>query len=214
MGLAPRARPGGRPVCGLVWLSEARSVPGAGNGVRGDRAPEGAPPAPTRPALPERQLQKTGQGRTELLGSWKGLRDSQLSHLLQRRPKEQARSAAHIQVGTRLQSPICRQPRNFTRGFLASLQVGFVEGACYGTEYRVQTQVGLLAAGKSVLERQVMVGKERSFYSVSRQLGSWWTNVSKTIFSLQAKPEGFRGEGKGGRGEKGAACWRSRCPGA
>lgn len=39
---------------------------------------------------------------------------------------------------------------------------------------------------------------------MSQQLGSWWTDVSKTIFSVQAKPEGFRQ--KEGRGEKGAAC--------
>ena len=34
-------------------------------------------------------------------------------------------------------------------------------------------------------------------------VGRWWTNVPKTIFSVQVKTEGFKGEGMGNWGGRG-----------
>ena len=46
-----------------------------------------------------------------------------------------------------------------------------------------------------------MVGKEGGFIQETSDPGRWWTNLPKTIFPLQAKPEGFKGENRG-EGEK------------
>lgn len=45
------------------------TLSGAGKGVQRDRGTGGSSTAQNRPGLPKRHLQKTGQGRTELLGS-------------------------------------------------------------------------------------------------------------------------------------------------
>lgn len=54
------------------------------------------------------------------------------------------------------------------------------------------------ATQKSVLGRQVRVGKGSCFIEAAGNLGRWWTNISKTIFPIQVKLESWRGlrEGK------------------
>lgn len=72
---------------------------------------------------------------------------------------------------------------------------------CYWTENQFWTQVRLLEARERVLETQAMVGKEVCFIQETSGPGRWWTNLPKTIFPFQAKPEGFKGENRG-EGEK------------
>lgn len=70
-----------------------------------------------------------------------------------------------------------------------------LQSCCYQTETQFQTVVWLLTSQKSILKRQVMVRKERLLYSGSLNLGRWWTNVLKTVFPVQVKVGGFKGEG-------------------
>lgn len=62
--------------------------------------------------------------------------------------------------------------------------IRFKHSAVRGQRTSFKLRFSCFAAGKSILEGQVMVGKERLLYSGSHDLGTQGTNLLKTIFPI------------------------------